>query len=116
MLSSGEDVHVEVCCRKASFDLLPDVPVYLRIDLLEKVAPCQLKFSYETNLVDLEVIASFEESIPTVEKCLLRKENPSLMVVYENEGRPEEFWEENLYVALNSKREMRVHLRVAFPF
>ena len=116
MLSSNIDVHVEVCCRKASFDLLPDVPVYLRIDLLEKVAPCQLKFSYETNLVDLEVIASFEESIPTVEKCLLRKENPSLMVVYENEGRPEEFWEENLYVALNSKREMRVHLRVAFPF
>ena len=77
-----------------------------------------MKFLYETDVsvVDLEVCISLVESIPTASNCLIRRENPRMLILYEKEGKEDEFYEENMYVSLVSKKELKVNMRIGFPF
>ena len=39
-----------------------------------------------------------------------------MLILYEKEGKEDEFYEENMYVSLVSKKELKVNMRIGFPF
>ena len=59
-----------------------EVPMYVRIDLKRKVAPCKIKLGYKEE-EDLMVYYSFENANPNAHYHLKRVEKPTVVLVYE---------------------------------
>ena len=118
------DLH-QVVSQSALVEVLPSVPLFAKVCLRKKAAPCQLKFDYLDNvaysgngdliLIDLSVLVSLEDPFPSEETCTHHRQMPSMVVVYEREGVAEEFEENWLYLKFFSKKGINVKFRASFP-
>jgi hypothetical protein len=100
---------------RARMELLPDVPSYAKILIMENPAPVSLSFQYEEDS-DLTVHASLLHHLPSALQSHLSKYNPQKMNIYSKAKDNDPFKEEYIYLCLSSKEGIRFTMKVSFPF
>ena len=119
VLTGNEDIHKLIYC-KESLKVIPDVPIYIKIEAKLLEQPCNFRIKYHSN-GDLNVFVSLKNRVPDSRgPCEYEKlNNPTLLTIY-SEGRRTgnlkeiKFSEPWIYIGLESAFGVQITCSVKF--